>query len=113
MRFHVPLRLPSLANLHSLTWQRLSGIKRKHKTATRRAMSGFVPPKPPWVVIITRVGKRKLDGDNLYYACKFVRDEIARIIGVDDGSGLYTWDYRQRIGEYGVEIEVLTRGDGL
>lgn len=109
----MPIRLPSLANMSSLTWQRLSGIKNKQRRATKRAMSGFVPPKSPWVVTIIRIGRRKLDGDNLHYSCKFVRDEIARIIGVDDGSPLYTWDYDQRIGEYGVEIEIVTRGDEL
>lgn len=109
----MPLRLPSLANLHSLTWQRLSGIKRKHREVTKRAMSGFIPPKPPFVVTLTRVGARKLDDDNLASAFKYIRDEVARIIGIDDGSPLYTWQYLQRIGEYEVEIEVVTRGDEL
>ncbi len=50
-----------------------------------------------------------MDDDNLQGACKYVRDEIASLIGVDDGSASYTWVYRQKIGEYGVIVEVVSR----
>lgn len=62
------------------------------------------------MVAITRIGPRKLDDDNLLSACKYVRDQIATMIKVDDGSPLYTWRYTQRIDSiYGVEIEFIRR----
>lgn len=117
MRFHVPIRLPSLANTR-MCWQKLASIKSKQRKAVAKYMRvtrtdrSRLPPMP-LVVTITRAGPKKLDDDNLQSACKYVRDEIARIVGVDDGSSLYTWQYSQRVGEYGVDVEIVTRGDGL
>lgn len=76
-------------------------------------MKDLLTPQLPLVIVITRIGPRRLDDDNLQSACKYVRDEIARKVGVDDGSDQYTWQYDQRVGDYGVEVEMLTRGDGL
>lgn len=107
MRFHVPIRLPSLANTR-LHWRRMVTLKKSQKQATNL----FIPkvlPTPPLLVTITRVGPRKLDDDNLASACKYVRDAIADAVGVDDGSEQYTWHYQQRIGEYGVDVEVISR----
>ena len=110
MKFKVPLRLPSLANTR-MSWQAMARLKRKQKDTTALAMRavGGVTPTPPLVVTITRVGPRKLDDDNLAGACKYVRDAIANCIGLDDGSDLYTWVYRQRIGPYSVEVEIIER----
>lgn len=64
----------------------------------------------PATVTITRIGKRKLDSDNLAISAKHVRDGIADAYGVDDGSDLYTWNYAQEIGkDYAVRIEIRTR----
>ncbi len=64
----------------------------------------------PIVVTLTRIGKRRLDDDNLAASFKYVRDQIAHMIGTDDGSPLYTWVYKQQIGKvYGVEVEILPR----
>lgn len=57
---------------------------------------------------ITRVSPRKLDDDNLQSACKYVRDQIADLIGVDDGSPLYTWRYSQRAGKCSVDVEIVS-----
>lgn len=107
MRFTIPLRLPSLANSR-MSWQRMASLKCKQKDATALAMiaAGDFVPCPPLVVTITRVGPMRLDDDNLATACKYVRDAIAHRVGIDDGSDLYTWVYRQRIGKYGVEVEI-------
>lgn len=59
-------------------------------------------------VIITRIGKRKMDSDNLASSAKAVRDGIAMALGVDDGDGRYTWRYEQELGkEYGVRVSVV------
>jgi hypothetical protein len=51
-----------------------------------------------------------LDGDNLQSGFKAVRDGVADWLGVDDGSQLLDWQYRQRsngVKTYKVEIEVI------
>ena len=108
MRFSIPIRLPSLANLR-INWRRMSAIKKQQKTATMVCMTGKIIPALPLLVIITRIGPRALDDDNLASACKYIRDQIATAIGVDDGSDQYTWKYEQRIGIYGVDVEITTR----
>lgn len=60
-------------------------------------------------VTLTRIGPRTLDGDNLQGGFKAVRDEIARILGIDDGDPRITWRYGQEKGkpkEYAVRIEI-------
>ena len=61
---------------------------------------------PKLVVTLTRIGTRKLDGDNLASGFKAVRDAIAQAFCIDDGSDRWTWQYDQRIGEYGCEIRI-------
>jgi hypothetical protein len=61
----------------------------------------------PCKVTLTRVGVRELDSDNLARSMKACRDGVADALGVDDGSKLYDWQYRQRKGkEYGVEVMI-------
>lgn len=113
MRFVIPIHLPSLANTR-LNWRAMASLKKKQKLATymylaEQLIDGVKLPPMPLLVTITRVGPRKLDDDNLSGACKYVRDQIATAIGVDDGSDLYTWRYEQRIGKYAVEVEITER----
>lgn len=67
------------------------------------------------IVTITRVGKRKLDSDNLARSAKAVRDAIASNFGIDDGDegekdSRWDWRYKQEIGkEYAVKIELEWR----
>ncbi len=58
-------------------------------------------------VTFTRVGKRKLDSDNLAGAFKAVRDELADMVMVDDGHPGIDWRYphdRQQVGSPAVVI---------
>lgn len=80
------------------------------KLTVAAALNGKTLPKLPAIVTLTRIGKRKLDSDNLAISFKACRDQIAKIYGVDDGSDLYEWRYAQRIGkQYGIEILVESR----
>lgn len=109
MRFHIPIELPSLANTR-MHWREMARLKKKQREATAYCMVGKVIPLPPLTITITRIGPRRLDDDNLASACKYVRDQIADIVGLDDGSSMYTWRYNQRIGansQYGVEVEII------
>lgn len=56
-------------------------------------------------VELTRCG-RKLDSDNLQGALKGVRDELAKQLGLDDGSPRFEWVYRQDSG-HGLSDVVL------
>lgn len=109
MKFSIPIKLPSLAN-QRMHWRAMVGQKLFQRAMTKCAMRFLTIPIPPIVVTITRIGPRSLDGDNLQGACKYVRDEIARAVGVDDGSPLYTWRYEQRKDKgYGVDVEIVSR----
>lgn len=60
-------------------------------------------------ITLTRIGPRRLDGDNLQRSFKAVRDQVAECIGIDDGSPLLTWVYSQERGkprEYGVCVKI-------
>jgi hypothetical protein len=69
----------------------------------------------PCVVRLTRIGAEILDDDNLASAFKAIRDQIAKLIKVDDGSDMVRWQYDQvadrRFG-YGVKIEILRPFEG-
>ena len=108
MRFYIPMKLPSLAN-ERMHWRKMATLKRKQRAVTKLCMMSAVIPPLPLVVTITRVGPCKLDDDNLASACKYVRDEIAAAVGVDDGSDQYTWQYKQSIGRYGIDVEITSR----
>lgn len=108
MQFHIPIKLPSLMNSR-MHWRAVLRLKKSQRLATLLAMRGRPIPPFPLVVVIIRVGPRRLDDDNLAASCKYVRDQVAAACGVDDGSPLYTWRYEQRRGEYGVDVEIVTR----
>jgi hypothetical protein len=121
LEFTVPIRIESEMN------RREHWAKRKKRFDAQR--SGVWCARPPGIlrcagrwhasgrqplaVTLTRIGPRKLDSDNLASGFKAVRDEIARIIGIDDGDSRITWRYDQRKGkprEYSaiIRIEPLT-----
>lgn len=69
----------------------------KHQAVTLRSMvAGIKLPALPVCITLTRHDARLLDTDNLGGAFKSVRDELARIYGVDDApDGKITWAYAQ------------------
>ena len=85
-------------------------MKSQRTRAFNALASVAAPPAPPCTIVLTRVAPRALDGDNLQSGFKAVRDGVADWLGVDDGSRLVEWEYRQRAGgvkQYSVEIEVI------
>jgi hypothetical protein len=109
--FYVPTKLISEANMRE-HW----AIKNKRKKAQQRAvelvwLAERVRVAPPVVVTLTRVGVRKLDSDNLAGSAKGVRDQIAKLIGVDDGDERKVrWVYEQRKGipkQYGLDVRIV------
>jgi hypothetical protein len=59
----------------------------------------------PLRVTLTHAGSR-MDDDNLAGAFKAVRDEVARLIGIDDGDARLIWVYAQVAGAPGIEIRI-------
>ncbi len=106
MKLSIPFKLQSLANAR-MHWRQLAKVKRYQKDVIAANLVGKVLPPLPATITLTRIGKRKMDDDNLAYSFKQVRDQIARTYGVDDGSDLYSWRYAQRLGQaYAIEIEI-------
>ena len=70
------------------------------------------------VCTLTRIGPKRLDDDNLSGAFKAIRDEVAKQVGLDDGSPRWTWKYAQESGApgYRIHLEVtaglLTQAEG-
>lgn len=106
----LPLAVVSEAN------QREFWAKKHRRSASQREQIaqewlvafGKNTPKPPCRIRLTRLGGTRIDtDDNLNISFKAVRDELARIIGLDDRSPLYTWEYAQEPGgERGIRIEI-------
>ncbi len=113
MRITLPfMKLPSLANCR-MHWRAMDKLKKGQKQMVGTFLLGCKLPALPAVITLTRIGPRKLDDDNLASAFKYVRDEVARHYGVDDGSGLYAWRYEQRVEKgYSVEIQIEKRDVG-
>lgn len=49
----------------------------------------------PATITFTRYSCKKLDSDNLAGAFKHVRDQLAKMLGIDDGSDQVKWRYGQ------------------
>jgi hypothetical protein len=66
----------------------------------------------PFCVRLVRIGTRELDDDNVRGACKPIRDEVAVLLGLDDGpTAPVTWDYAQERGEPAVRVEVRSAAE--
>jgi hypothetical protein len=105
----LPIHLASMANLR-LHWASKARIAKRHRAVAKNSLSALAAPlRPPLSIVLTRVAPRKLDGDNLQYAFKAIRDGVADWLGVDDGSPQLDWQYAQRSagpGQYWVEIDI-------
>jgi hypothetical protein len=110
----LPIRTVSAMNTrehHMVRYRRVKAERDAVALALRpKVGKGFAKKHPRLVVTLTRIGIRQpLDGDNLQASFKAVRDAVAEVIGIDDGSDRIEWRYAQRRGAaWGVEIAVGT-----
>lgn len=99
------------ARLH---WRaRAARTKRERQAARLRTVSALMPSEPRGALLVTieRHSSGTLDGDNLQSCLKAVRDGIADALGIDDGSALIDWQYRQAKCKRGHEhVRVEIRG---
>lgn len=93
-----------------------SAIRQKtnEKRVTRIVLGELAPAViPPRIrVTLTRICLGGLDSDNLQGAFKYVRDEVARWLGRDDGDPSYEWVYEHRPAKRGVhhvELQIEAR----
>ena len=112
VRFELPLRLASVANLRE-HWASKAKRARAHRMALaaawRSAKARGATCTLPALVRLTRVAPRALDDDNLQAAFKALRDQVAAELGVDDRSPLVVWRYAQERGkprQHAVWVEV-------
>ena len=103
----VPLVTVSASNKRESWRARSRRVLDERNAVLARWLALERPTLPKAAVIrLTRIARRKLDDDNLRGALKAVRDEVAALIGVDDGSPDLRWKYRQVIGPPSVEIVI-------
>ena len=108
LRFRLPIRTESAANLREHPQARAARVKKERQAASGRAPRW--PWKPVAVITLTRVGPGTLDDDNLRPSLKSVRDGLADWLGFrDDSSPLLAWRYFQRLDrevDFHVEVDV-------
>ena len=89
-------------------------VRHKRVQAERHTTAWHIRPfATPAVVRFTRLSPALCDDDNLQGAMKAIRDEVAKIAGVDDGPrGPIRWEYAQekcKRGDFGVRVEITTQ----
>ena len=85
IRVEFECRLQHFANANG-NWRPKAGNARKlrHQVAWNLVPLGKWRPAIPCRVVITRIAPRKFDSDNAIHACKPIRDEVAKWLGIDD-----------------------------
>jgi hypothetical protein len=105
MKYTLPLKIVSTANMRE-SWQ-----ARHRRAKLHRSTAYTLTPKMtmlPSCILLTRIGPKLLDTDNLAGGFKAVRDGIADKLRIDDGDERVQWFYDQRTGkpkEFSAEVE--------
>jgi len=113
----MPLRIESRANIMTSNhWAGRAAKVKQHRSVTKGVLVsvGFhlrqaMAAGARYVVLMTRIAPRKLDGDNLASAFKAVRDGVADTFAVDDGDERVRYVVDQRTGkpkEYAARIAI-------
>jgi hypothetical protein len=109
IKIELPIRVISTANARE-HWAVKAKRNREHRSAAYYATQGALRKEMLAGNVrgtLTRIGKRRLDDDNLAGAFKAIRDGVADGLGLDDGDPRIEWRYAQEIGrEYGIRIEI-------
>lgn len=96
----VPIILHS-PNGNYEVWQ----VRHSRRNAERKKVNAVLGKyEPPTLlaqstlrVRITRISSRTMDGDNLQFAAKTLRDAIASWVGLDDADKRIRWSYNQEV----------------
>ncbi len=127
LRLELPLKLPSAGTLREHWRVRAARVKAqrawvtvamtqrsKGATASLNFVVASLMGGESMVCTLTRISPRKLDSDNLQFAFKAVRDQVAEELGIDDGSDAVLWQYAQESGKQSIwkqsiRIEIARR----
>ena len=109
----VPVKTVSEMNNRDC-WQKRSRRSREQKVKTKAVVESALRKVrvggDRFMVKLTRVGQRRLDGDNCQSSLKYCRDAVAECLRIDDGDERITWEYGQekakKAGVYSVIVEV-------
>ena len=103
----LPIHIVSEANARE-HWRVVAKRKAAHREIARTMLQKYASPKAqPITVVLTRIGKKTLDGDNLQGGFTATRNGVADWLGIDDGSSLLTWRYAQKKGkQYAAHVAV-------
>lgn len=104
------LRLVSEANSHT-HWRLRAKRAKAQRTIValvlRRTVSRSMMLAAPLEVVITRIAPSGgLDSDNLAGCAKYVRDQIAAELGINDRDPRVSWRVVQARGPWGVQIAI-------
>lgn len=114
LAFEFPLRVISEANCRD-HWRAKDRRRKAQQLETSVEWKRVIGARRivlPCVIRLTRIGCQKIDDDNLASGFKAVRDQIAKEIGIDDGSELLRFEYAQEViakRQYAVRVEVVSR----
>lgn len=105
----------SSPNLHE-SWRAKHTRDKKQRTVLRQILSYEKRPTLPVVITLNRVGKKRMDYDNLVFAFKGIRDEVADYLipglraGRADDDKRLTFQYTQSIStQYSIEVTIDSR----
>lgn len=113
MQFTLPIKTVSEANCRDHWAVKMKRVKAQRKAtdlafrSEQNKHGNGSTNSYPFHVKMTRVGKRRMDDDNLRSALKATRDQIAKCLGVNDGdTSKVIFDYAQETGDYAVKVEI-------
>ena len=102
-------------NLHE-SWRAKHSRDKKQRKVLRQLLNYEKKPTLPVVITLNRIGKRKMDFDNLVFAFKGIRDEVADYLipglksGRADDDKRLTFKYTQSIAkDYSIEVIIDPR----
>jgi hypothetical protein len=103
--FVVPIRTVSALNVREHVQARARRVKRERDAVLVCWPRALRCPVPCQVELVRlSPASRSLDDDNLRGALKAIRDEVARLLGVDDADARVEWHYAQERGQWGVRV---------
>jgi hypothetical protein len=92
----IPIRTKRGGNNREHHFARSRRVKEERRAVFLMLRQGIATLRLPAVVLLTRgAPSAGLDGDNLQGALKAIRDEVAKLFGVDDRDPRIGWQYAQ------------------
>lgn len=102
----LPIRLVNQSNARE-HWSKRKDRANEQRGIIAAVLGRVTFPSLPMSVLITRIGKKRMDDDGATTSAKFVRDGIADALRCDDGDPRLSFRVVQEIGaDYGVRIEI-------